>query len=189
MARSVQIVSQPPSGLIVSPVMNEDSSAARNAISARKKELDSIERQSDIGAGNPKRSEEITAEIADIQQRLEALEKDYTEEIGMVREISPGGTIVWELIPVQDLPDYKVTGLQTVQRLPNGNTLLNNWLSQWGKSTAGDNQTVQAWEVTPDKKVAWALRSWSDPNLGPSTTIQILDEPSAPENAHFGSIK
>jgi hypothetical protein len=49
---------------------------------------------------------------------------------------------------------------------------------------------VQAWEVTPDKKVVWALRSWTDPtNLGPSTTIQLLDEPSAPEAVHFGDIK
>ena len=41
----------------------------------------------------------------------------------------------------------------------------------------------------PDKRVVWALRSWTDPNLGPSTTIQLLDEPSVPEAVHFGSIK
>jgi hypothetical protein len=33
------------------------------------------------------------------------------------------------------------------------------------------------------------LRSWSNPNLGPSTTIQLLDEPAVPEKAHFGSIQ
>ena len=45
-------------------------------------------------------------------------------------------------------------------------------------------------EVTADKKVIWALRSWAPPaDLGPSTTIQILDEPSAPENVHFGDIR
>ena len=35
---------------------------------------------------------------------------------------------------------------------------------------------VQAIEVTPEKKVVWALRAWAPPaDLGPSTTIQILD--------------
>jgi len=48
---------------------------------------------------------------------------------------------------------------------------------------------VQALEVTPDKQVVWALRSWKNPNLGPATTIQLLDVPEAPENVHFGSIK
>ncbi len=33
------------------------------------------------------------------------------------------------------------------------------------------------------------LRSWTEPNLGPVTTIQILDEPDAPENVSFGDIK
>jgi len=33
------------------------------------------------------------------------------------------------------------------------------------------------------------LRSWTSPNLGPSTTIQLLDEPGMPENVHFGSIQ
>jgi hypothetical protein len=33
------------------------------------------------------------------------------------------------------------------------------------------------------------LRSWKNPNLGPATTIQLLDAPESPENAHFGSIR
>jgi hypothetical protein len=38
--------------------------------------------------------------------------------------------------------------------------------------------TVQVLEVSPDKKVVWALRSWSDPgDLGPASSIQLLDEP------------
>lgn len=51
------------------------------------------------------------------------------------------------------------------------------------------NAPVQALELTPDRKVVWALRSWTDPNLGPATTIQILDEPGAPENVSFGDIR
>jgi type VI secretion system protein VasG len=59
----------------------------KDAINARRKELDAIARQSDIGGGNAKRADELNAEITDIQSRLEGLEKDYAEEIGMVREI------------------------------------------------------------------------------------------------------
>ena len=60
-----------------------------------------------------------------------------------------------------------------------------------GHWTVDDPATapVQAWEVTPEKKIVWALRSWADPNLGPATTIQLLDEKSEPENVHFGEIK
>jgi len=33
-------------------------------------------------------------------------------------------------------------------------------------------------EVTPEKKVVWALRSWEDPeDLGTATAIQLLDQP------------
>jgi len=34
------------------------------------------------------------------------------------------------------------------------------------------------------------LRAWGDPvNLGPSTTIQLIDQPSVPEAVHFGNLK
>jgi type VI secretion system protein VasG len=59
----------------------------KDAINARQKELDAIERQADLGTSDPERVDEIKAEIADIQQRLDALEKEYAEEIGMVNEI------------------------------------------------------------------------------------------------------
>jgi hypothetical protein len=53
---------------------------------------------------------------------------------------------------------------------------------------AGDNNTshwpgtVQVLEVTPDKTIVWALASWKDPDLGPATHIQLLDEPDALED-------
>lgn len=34
-------------------------------------------------------------------------------------------------------------------------------------------------EVTPDKKVVWALKDWKD--LGPASAIQVLDDPGLPE--------
>lgn len=51
------------------------------------------------------------------------------------------------------------------------------------------NLPVQFMEVTPDKKVVWALKAWEEPvNLGPSTIIQFLDTKEKPENVRFGPI-
>ena len=37
--------------------------------------------------------------------------------------------------------------------------------------------------MTPDKKLVWALREWTDPaDLGPASSLQLLDEPGAAEN-------
>jgi hypothetical protein len=41
-------------------------------------------------------------------------------------------------------------------------------------------KTVQLIEVTPGKKVVWALRDWK--TLGPASATQLLDEPGVPEN-------
>jgi hypothetical protein len=35
---------------------------------------------------------------------------------------------------------------------------------------------VQVIEVTPEKKVVWVFREWTDPDLGPPSCIQLLDE-------------
>ena len=55
--------------------------------------------------------------------------------------------------------------------------MINNWAgsapqAEWPK-------TVQLIEVTPDKKVVWALRDWT--TLGPSSSTQLLDEPGVAE--------
>jgi hypothetical protein len=106
-----------------------------------------------------------------------------------VREVDPSGKTVWEFTPA-DVPDYKAYAFQTATRLSNGNTLINNWTNQWHDKIDPSDTPVQAWEITPDKKVVWALRSWTNPaNLGPATTIQLLDEPGISEQVHFGTIK
>jgi hypothetical protein len=106
-----------------------------------------------------------------------------------VREVNPKGETVWQFTPA-DVPEYRVAGFQLATRLPDGNTLINNWVNLWHEQINPDNAPVQAWEVTPDKKVVWALRSWVPPAaLGPATTIQLLDEPGAPEDVHFGDIR
>lgn len=105
-----------------------------------------------------------------------------------VREINRKGETFWEITPA-DLAEYHLKNWQLAWRLPNGNTLLNNWANEWNGPVDKTNPPVQALEVTPGRKVVWALSSWTDPDLGPSTTIQILDTPDAPENVHFGDIK
>jgi hypothetical protein len=96
------------------------------------------------------------------------------------REINRKGETVWEWTAA-DAPEYKFSNVQTATRLPNGNTIINNWFNEWGDKLDSSNAPIQAIEVTPDKKVVWALRAWTPPSdLGPSTTIQILDEVYGP---------
>ena len=106
-----------------------------------------------------------------------------------VREVNRNKETVWQWTPA-DTPEYQMPSLQLATRLPNGNTLINSWANQWSGTIDPATAPVQAIEITPEKKVVWALRSWIAPaDLGPSTTIQILDEPSAPERVRFGDIK
>jgi hypothetical protein len=106
-----------------------------------------------------------------------------------VREVTRRGDSVWSWSPA-DAPAYQFARLQQAWRLPNGNTVLNNWVNEWSTTPESRIGTLQALEVTPTKEVVWALESWAPPaNLGPATSIQFLDEPSTPENVHFGPIR
>jgi len=108
---------------------------------------------------------------------------------GLTREVNPAGATVWEFSPA-DVPDYLFNSMQIAQRLPNGNTLVNTWVNQWNGAVDPATAPAQALELTPDKKIVWALRAWGSPvNLGPSTTIQLLDTKSVPEAVHFGDLK
>ncbi len=108
----------------------------------------------------------------------------------LVQEINRKGEIVWEC-KAGELPDYQFSSPQIALRLANGNVLVNNWYNQWETKGNPNNLPVQAIEITPDKKVVWALREWTNPlNLGPSTTIQLLGEPGViSEKVHFGNFK
>ncbi len=105
-----------------------------------------------------------------------------------VREITHRGDTLATFSPA-DSPDYKLASLQLAWRLPNGNTLVNSWFNEWSGTVDKTNPPVQAVEFSADKKVVWVLRSWENPDLGPATTIQILDEADAPEQVTFGDIK
>ena len=99
--------------------------------------------------------------------------------LSYTREINMKGETVWELTQA-DVP-FKLYNNQTANRLANGNTVICNWCAG-NKNTEEWAGTVQVFEVTPDKKVVWALSSWKNPDLGPSTYIQLLDEPGDPDN-------
>jgi hypothetical protein len=108
---------------------------------------------------------------------------------GYVREFNRKGDTIWNY-SLKDIPDYKIPSPQVAVRLSNGNTLINNWFNQWNGNVDEKNLPLQAIEVTPDKKIVWALRSWNEPmNLGPSTIIIPLNEPRTDENVSFGDIK
>ena len=106
----------------------------------------------------------------------------------LVQELDPTGRVVWDVKP-EDVPEYKIHGFQLATRLPNGNTLINNWLNSWDTVVDPSNAPVQALEFTSGKQLVWALRAWSGAaNLGPSTTIQLLDDAHPAEAVHFGDI-
>jgi hypothetical protein len=101
---------------------------------------------------------------------------------GYTREVNPNGETVWEFTRA-DAP-FKIGNTQTANRLANGNTVISSWI-------AGNNNTeewagtVQVFEVTPGKKIVWALSSWKNPDLGPATSIQLLDETGNPDNGQL----
>jgi hypothetical protein len=89
----------------------------------------------------------------------------------LTREVSPNKKTIWELRP-SELPEaYRFVNTQSATRLANGNTVI--------CSRGGDVHGPQLVEVTPEKKVVWVLQDWA--NLGPATSVQILDEPGKPE--------
>ncbi len=105
-----------------------------------------------------------------------------TSNKGFIHEVTPDKQTVWEFTQ-KDVPDIKLFSIQEADRLANGNTVITNWCPNGIKNPKDWPKSVQALEVTPDKKLVWALRAWDAPaDLGPATSLQLLDEPGIPEN-------
>jgi hypothetical protein len=98
-----------------------------------------------------------------------------------VLEVNKQGEVIWQFSE-KDVPEYKCFIFQEASRLANGNTVICNWCPADVKDPQNWPGTVQVLEVTPDKKVVWALSEWKEPDLGPASSIQLLDEPGVPEN-------
>lgn len=99
---------------------------------------------------------------------------------GYVKEVNPAGEVVWDL-ERSDLPGYTIGNIQEAERLANGDTVFSNWVPNKVTDPKDWPTTVQLFEVTPAKKVVWALREWTNPPLGPASGLQMLDEPGVPE--------
>lgn len=86
-----------------------------------------------------------------------------------VFEIDPKGKIVWS-VGAQELPGIELKFMTGLQRLPNGNTVMSNWLGhdQFGKAP-------HIIEVTRDKRVVWTYDNHRD--LRTVSSLQLLDVP------------
>ena len=102
---------------------------------------------------------------------------------GQIQEITRMGETVWEM----NTTSFGVTQPQKTVRMKNGHHLINNWYNEWNKTPMDSaHAPVQAIEIDKDGKVVWQLRAWKDPDLGPSTTIQLLDEAVNRDRLFFG---
>jgi hypothetical protein len=89
----------------------------------------------------------------------------------LTREVNPMGETVWEFRLSELPPGIVFLDSQSCVRLANGNTVL---------CSRGDGgKGCQLIEITPEKKVVWALKDWK--TFGPATAVQLLDEPGVPE--------
>ena len=79
-----------------------------------------------------------------------------TEGSHTVLEVNKQGEIVWQFSQT-DIPEYKCFIFQEASRLDNGNTVICNWCPSDLKDPKLWPGSVQVLEVTPEKKVVWAM--------------------------------
>ena len=86
-----------------------------------------------------------------------------------VFEVDPAGKTVWQ-VAGDELPGVGLKFMSGFQRLPNGNTVMTNWL---GHDHFGEAPHVI--EVTPDKRVVWTFQDHQ--TMKTISTIELLDVP------------
>ncbi|MGD0090087.1 MAG: hypothetical protein ABSE73_09215 [Planctomycetota bacterium] len=84
-------------------------------------------------------------------------------------EADKEGKPVWE-VKNGDLPGIILKFMTGLQRLPNGNTVMTNWVGH-----NNDGAPVHIIEVTPEKKVVWTFVDHK--NMRTVSSIQLLDVP------------
>lgn len=84
-------------------------------------------------------------------------------------EVDAAGKTVWQ-VQGDELPGVNLKFIAGVQRLPNGNTVICNWLGhgQFGKAP-------HLVEVTPDKRVVWTFADHA--TMKTISSVQLLDVP------------
>ena len=86
-----------------------------------------------------------------------------------VFEVDPEGKIVW-IVRQDELPGIRLKFMTGLQRLPNGNTLMSNWLGHGQFGTA-----PHLIELTPDRQVVWTFADHK--TMKTVSTVQVLDIP------------
>lgn len=95
---------------------------------------------------------------------------DHPSETGpQVFEADKTGKVVWS-VRNGDLPGIKLAFMTGLQRLPNGNTVVSNWLGHGKFGTA-----PHLLEITPDKKVVWSFADHQ--TMKTISSVQLLDVP------------
>ena len=86
-----------------------------------------------------------------------------------VFEVDPVGKTVWQ-VQGDELPGISLKFIAGIQRLPNGNTVICNWLGhgQFGKAP-------HLVELTPDKGVVWSFADHQ--TMKTISSVQLLDVP------------
>lgn len=84
-----------------------------------------------------------------------------------VFEVDPSGKTTWQ-VQGDELPGISLKFIAGIQRLPNGNTVLCNWLGhgQFGKAP-------HLIEVTPEKRVVWSFADHA--TMKTISSVQLLD--------------
>jgi hypothetical protein len=86
-----------------------------------------------------------------------------------VIEVDTSGSVVWQIL-ADDLPGIHLEFMTGLQRLPNGNTVMTNWLGhgRFGKAP-------HIIEVSRDKNVVWTF--FDHVTMQTVSSVQILDVP------------
>lgn len=105
---------------------------------------------------------------------------DQKSEFGpRVHEVDPAGRTVWE-VRNGDLPDARFAFMTGLQRLPNGNTVISNWLGHGKFGTA-----PHLMEITREKRVLWAFADHQA--FRTISSVHVRDHAGAPvpaDNLH-----
>lgn len=94
---------------------------------------------------------------------------DRRKDEAKVFEVDKSGKVVWQ-VDSGDLPGIQLFLMTGLQRLPNGNTVMSNYLGhgQFGKGP-------HLIEVTPDKKVVWTF--FDHKAVKTIASVQLMDVP------------
>lgn len=103
-------------------------------------------------------------------------------------EVTQQGQTLWSYAAPEgtEIHTIQPIGRKHVLFVQNGHTIINDWLNEWRTPIDTLNAPVQAIEINKKGKVVWQLCAWRNPDLGPSTTIQPLNQAVNRDRLFFG---